>query len=169
MAAAQEVASNATSYGPTPAMNETKFTLDIKTTKTSHAMILEHGILHNRVENSDSKITSISAIHVTRWDSDQKECFEYSADGLSQPGFIGNSMTLLSSQMAHESHTCRTYNNDKGYFTIAEVIEKILKFERADRPQSEWLGSVNCNHIYFEGLLPSTLRKGYFYIVYGDL
>ena len=75
-------------------------------------------------------------------------------------------MTLETSQMAHESHTCRTYNNDKGYFTIAEVIEKILKFERADRPQSEWLGGVNCNHIYFEGLLPNK-RKDAFYIVYG--
>ena len=95
-------------------MNDTYFTLNIETTKTSHAMILEDGILHNRVEESDSKITSISAIHVTRWDSDQKECFEYSVDGLSQPGFIENSMTLQSSQMAHESHTRRTYNNDKG-------------------------------------------------------
>ncbi|XRB11433.1 Activating signal cointegrator 1 complex subunit [Pseudoscourfieldia marina] len=172
MAAAQEVASNATSsYGPTPAMNDTYFTLDIKTTNTSHAMILEHGILHNRVENSDSKITSISAIHVTRWDSDQKECFEYSADGLSEPGFIGNSMTLMSSQMAHESHTCRTYNNDKGYFTIAEVIEAIVDLERVDRPQSEWCGGVNCNHIYFEGLLPGKQKwtDATFYIVYGDL
>lgn len=69
-------------------------------------------------------------------------------------------MTLKTSQMAHESHTCRTYNNDKGYFTIAEVIDAIVEFERVDRPQSEWLGGVKCNHIYLdEGLLPSTLRK----------
>ena len=96
MAAAQEVASSATSYGPTPAMNDINFTLDIETTNTSHhshAMILEQGILYDRVEEPDSKITSISAIHVTRWDSDQKEYFEYSADGLYQPGFIGNSMS----------------------------------------------------------------------------
>ena len=43
------------------------------------------------------------------------------------------------------------------YFTIAEVINAIVDLERVDRPQSEWCGGVNCNHIYFEGLLVSYL------------
>ena len=61
--------------------------------------------------------------------------------------------------------TNKTFRNTKGFFTIAEVVEKICEFETFDRPKSKWFGGIDAHHVFFEGM--SKGEKGYS-ICYGS-
>ena len=139
--------------GPTAALKSmSRFALDIESTNT----VPFNGVLLNRFEQPDSKIISIHA-HLARYDRDVDDYVDYTPEELAQPGFVGKTMTLESVWEDMDSgeivaETRKTYNNEKGFFTIKEVVEAVEDFERINRPKSKWFGGVDCNHIFFEGL-----------------
>ena len=145
------------SYGPTPAMmigdDRINFNLEIKT-----------------YDHQDNKIKSITASRLDRYGGDDADEDDENSDGmidltpddLAQPGFIGDTMTLESSHVLASSHRSeRTYSNDKGYFTIAEVVQAIIKFELVDRPKCSPYGCIDDHHIYFEGLEPNEMNDAF--------
>lgn len=144
------------SYGPTPAMmigdDRINFNLEIQT--------YDH----------QDKIKSVTASRLDRYggddaDEDDENSYGFvdlTPDDLAQPGFIGDTMTLESSHVLASSHRSeRTYSNDKGYFTIAEVVQAIIKFELVDRPKCSPYGCIDESHIYFEGLEPNEMNDAF--------
>ena len=45
-----------------------------------------------------------------------------------------------------------TFKNDKGYFTVRELVDNIVEFEKEDRLASDWFGGVDTHHRFFEGI-----------------
>ena len=142
--------------GPTPALQDLSFTLEIETTDTAP----QQGILLNRFEEPDSDIASLDASPLRRWDESVDKFFELTPDEQAQPGYVGKTLVLESVKKTREgrvvSTTREVYNNDKGFFTLAEVVALIVEFERIDRPKSQWFGGVDCHHVFFEGLYPNS-------------
>lgn len=129
---------------PTPELNSIGFTIDIETTNTSPDEA--HPGLLNRFEEPDSEVLSVTASSLTRFEDD--DIYELTEEDENKPGFNGNELYLSS------EHMDWTYTNDKGFFTIKEVVECIEDFERMNRPKTEWFGGIDCHHIFFEGLHP---------------
>ncbi|MCP4512466.1 MAG: ABC transporter ATP-binding protein, partial [Fuerstiella sp.] len=96
--------------------------------------ILRNFNLEIKTYDHQDKIKSITASRLDRYggddaDEDDENSYGFvdlTPDDLAQPGFIGDTMTLESSHVLASSHRSeRTYSNDKGYFTIAEVVQAI--------------------------------------------
>ena len=142
--------------GPTPALQDLSFTLEIETTDTAP----QQGILLNRFEEPDSDIASLDASPLRRWDESVDKFFELTPDEQAQPGYVGKTLVLESVKKTREgrvvSTTREVYNNDKGLITMAEVVALIVEFERIDRPKSQWFGGVDCHHVFFQGLRPNS-------------
>ena len=102
------------------------------------------------IETKNSQMISLKAAQPWEYDEQLDKFIELTPEYLNQPGFVGNTLNLQS----WKGTTQQTYCNDKGFFTMAEVIDKIETFERFDRvdPKMEWFGGIDCHHIYFEGL-----------------
>ena len=80
-------------------------------------------------------------------------------DELNEVGYIGNSITLEHIRNTRDgriaSSTRRTFTSkqQKNYFSVADVIAIILRFERRDRPKSALPdGVVDRDQIHFDGL-----------------
>jgi hypothetical protein len=121
--------------GPTPNLQALSFILEIETIETTNQLLLHAGPLE-------------------RYDRTVDEFFKLSHNELTEPGFVGNDLTLVSMRTTRRAvtDTRRTYKTRKGFFTVAEVVKIIEKFERIDRPKSEWFGGIDCHHIFFEGI-----------------
>ena len=131
------------SEGPTPALQSLSFVLAIGTTDTAP----RRGSL-NRFEDPYSEITFLDAGEsLTRYDETAEEHIELTRDEQAEPGYVGDTLVLES-----ENTTRQIYNNDKGFFTVAEVVAHIVEFERIDRPKTEWFGGIDCSHVFFEGI-----------------
>ena len=121
------------SEGPTPALQSLSFVLVIGTTDTAPPY---------------SEITYLDASeNLTRYDETAEEHIELTRDEQAEPGYVGDTLVLES-----ENTTRQIYNNDKGFFTVAEVVAHIVEFERIDRPKTEWFGGIDCSHVFFEGI-----------------
>ena len=158
------------SIGPTPAMTKLSFTLHIRTTNTSP----QRGTLQNRFEEPDSEIISMHAGPLARYDRSTERHHELTEDEKREVGFRGKTLPLESVWIAPDPRrpdrtiaTRRTYTNTKGYFTIAEVVNIIEKFERLDRPKTRWFGGIDCHHTYFDGMCPNT-KNDAFRILWGS-
>ena len=116
------------------------------------------------IEMKNSRMISLKAAPLDRFDEGLDEWIELTPEELRQPGFVGNSLKLKS----RKGKTQQTYFNEKGFFTLAEVVEKIVDFERIDRkdPKNEWFGGIDCHHIFFEGLHP--IGDDAYYIYWGS-
>ena len=146
--------------GPTHALQEKlSFILDIETTNTAPCM----GMLVNRFEEEDSELKALHAGTLRRWDNDAGEHFDLTPEELAEPGFVGKTLTLEAVWKDSESgeivgETRKTYKNERGFFTVKEVVEAVEDFERLDRPKTKWFGGINCHHIFWQGLFPNKKR-----------
>ena len=140
--------------GPTAALQKLSFTLQIETTNTSP----QRGTLLNRFEEPASEITSLHAGALMRYDPSLNEHFELTRDEQAKAGYVGKTLVLKGrSRDGRVVDTTRhTYYNEKGFFTVAEVVALIVEFERIDRPKSLWFGGIDCHHVYFQGLRPDS-------------
>ena len=81
-------------------------------------------------------------------------------DEQAKPGYVGKTLVLESVWQTRDGRivdaTRYKCSNDKGFFTVAEVVALIVEFERIDRPKSQWFGGVDCHHVFFEGLRPNS-------------
>ena len=90
-----------------------------------------------------------------------------SEEVLQRPEFYGSQMTLCSEAGDFcTASTERTYPTNKYYFTLQEVIDNIVDFEVASRPNTLWLGGGDRDHVFFEGLVPYS--DGRFEIYWGS-
>lgn len=148
------------SKGPTPALQELQFNLLIETTNTSP----QHGTLLNRFEEPDSTITSLQAGTLEYYDRARDELVQLTTE-LHKPAYVGKKLVLESVWRTREGRivdsTRCEYNNDKDHFTVKEVVQRIVDFERTDRPKSKWFGGIDCHHVYFEGLCPNSKRDAF--------
>lgn len=104
---------------------------------------------------------SVSTL-VDRYDDEEDRMYEVGRDELTlEPGFWGKTLTLVSSMTGA---TRKTYENQKGYFTVAEVVEAIEDVESIDRPKTEWFGDIDSSHVFFDGLKLN--RAGDAYSIY---
>lgn len=150
--------------GPTPAMTGKKhvqFLLSIETTNTAP----QQGMLLNRLEAPDSQITNITHTDIDYYDKKKDALISLTDDELKRPGFIGDSITFHSIWTNKDdevvAQTKRTFTNTKGYFTIQQMVDNIVKFELLDRPKTCWFGGVDCHHVYFEGISKNEDNKTY--------
>jgi hypothetical protein len=150
------------SKGPTPALQKLVFNLQIETTNTSP----QHGALLNRFEEPDSAITSLHAGTLEYFDRARNACIQLTTDERHKPAYMGKKLVLESVWQDQKGRivdtTRREYTNeDKDYFTVKEVVKRIVDFERIDRPKSQWFGGIDCHHIFFEGLRPNSKRDAF--------
>ena len=113
--------------GPTPALQDLSFTLRIETTNTAP----QQGILLNRFEEPDSDIASLNASPLQRYDESVDELIELTPDEQAKPGYVGKTLVLESVKETRDgrivSTTREVYKNDKGFFTMAEVVALIVE------------------------------------------
>ena len=155
------------SHGPTPLLRSLNFVVHVETTNTSP----QQGMLLNRFEEPDSEIVSLHAGPIERFDRALNEHIELTRRELQQPGFIGSELPLESIWKTRDGRTVaetrRTFKTQKGFFTVSEVVKAVEKFERVDRPKSQWFGGIDCHHVFFEGLRPNA-EKNAFCVCWGS-
>ena len=54
----------------------------------------------------------------------------------------------------------KTFENDKGFFTAAELVSCIVEWEKIHREHKWWRGAIDAHHVYFEGLDDSLDLEG---------
>ena len=147
--------------GPTPDVQKLMFILNLVFNRPDE----RRGLLMNRFIHPEAEMVSVGVLddRLTFYDSDAEEHIELTAAQKKRPGFIGSTMTLYNQWMDKDENvtgeTKKTFRNKKGFFTIAEVVEKICEFEITDRPKSKWFGGIDAHHVFYEGM--SKGEKGY--------
>ena len=59
-----------------------------------------------------------------------------------------------------ESRTRKTFRSEGG-FTVKKLIDCKVEFEKEDRPKTNFLGGIDCSHVFFEGLNFSERHDAY--------
>ena len=141
------------SKGVTYAFNKNvTFILGVDTDKPS----VQHFPLLNRFEDPDSKIVNIFSNEITHYDKELEEQVPFTQEELDVPAFIGSEISLSSVWLDRKNkkvaETHMSFYNDIGYFTIQEMVDMVVEFEKVDRPKTCWFGGVDAHHVYFEGL-----------------
>ena len=155
--ATEETKDSNITHGVQDVMKNINFNLEIETTNTTP--VPENGLM-NRFEEPDSEIVSITHDNIRLYNN-EKENFDYLLeDDLNQPGYYGNEITFHQSYIDRKTKeiiadTKKTYYNDKGLFTIKEMVDNIVDFEKRDRPSTKWFGGIDCHHTYYEGIFPN--------------
>tara|TARA_B100000085_G_C18562441_1_gene520148 strand:+ start:663 stop:1214 length:552 start_codon:yes stop_codon:yes gene_type:complete len=155
--ATEETKDSNITHGVQDVMKNINFNLEIETTNTTP--VPENGLM-NRFEEPDSQIVSITHDDIRLYNN-EKEDFDYLLeDDLNQPGYYGNEITFHQSYIDRKTKeiiadTKKTYYNDKGLFTIKEMVDNIVDFEKLDRPSTKWFGGIDCHHTYYEGIFPN--------------
>jgi hypothetical protein len=165
--------------GPTDVLSEIRFVLDVGITNRRGR------IVSYNEDTRNTELTSLHAVGIWRGNREASETrsgknyqpfrWDLTPEDKSEPAFIGDVLKLISYEKAGQSldestigfedftkeatglglYTAMKYENQKGFFTVAEVIEIILQFERIDRAEVHASGnhSHSLDHIYFEGLM----------------
>ena len=124
-------------------------------------------MLLNRFEQPDSEIKALHAGTLMRHGED--DLVDLTPEELAEPGFVGKTMILESSPYRPGGkdsgddigETRKTYNNEKGFFTVKEVVEAVEDFERLDRSKTKWFGGIDCHHGFWQGLVPNEKEDAY--------
>lgn len=128
------------------------FILGVETDKPR----VQHFPLLNRFEDPDSKIVDIYSDDITYYDEALEEQVSYTPEELDVPAFIGSEISFSSvwfdrkGNKVAESHM--SFCNHTGYFTIQEMVDMVVEFEKVDRPKTRWFGGIDAHHVFFEGL-----------------
>ena len=142
-------------YGTQSNMTNIRFVLDIETTKTTP--LPKNGLM-NRFEDSDSEIVSINSTEIELWNEEFQYFDILLYNGLNKAGYYGNQITFHHRSMTEDTIIAdnqKTYRNNKGFFTIEELVENIVDFEKLDRASTKWFGGIDCHHTYYEGIYPN--------------
>ena len=140
------------------------FLLDIDTDKPRVAM----GPLLNRFESPDANVVNIGHTDIEKWDD--ADMIPLTQEELDVPAFIGSEISLSSVRFDRKgkkvtaSHM--SFCNHAGYFTIQEMVDMVVEFEKVDRPKTCWFGGIDAHHIYFEGLRKE--KDGSYRILWGS-
>ena len=83
---------------------------------------------------------------------------------LNKPALKRTKMRLMEEFAGHTEK--REYENNKGYFTIKEMVKNIVEFEKEARQYTDWLGEIDECHIFFEGL--EKVKEGEYKVKWGS-
>ena len=117
---------------------------------------VQHFPLLNRFEDPNSKVVDIYCNEITYYDKELNEQVPFTQEELNVPAFIGSEISLSNvwldrkGKKVAESHM--SFCNQKGHFTIQEMVDMVVEFEKVDRPKTCWFGGIDAHHVYFEGL-----------------
>ena len=114
------------------------FTLGFEMDKPSQQI----GSLLNHCEDTDATLLNISRTEIERWVNDHMETL--TPKELDEIVFTG--------PITFTNKVTKTFKNDKGYFTVRELVDNIVEFEKEDRLASDWFGGVDTHHRFFEGI-----------------
>ncbi len=137
----------------TDEMKKLCFTLDIETTNTAP----QRGMLLNRFEEPDSRIISINIGEVSYYDEKVGDLVPYTKAKLkTMPGYTADTMTFKSVWHDMKTNeitgtTIKTFTQEGG-FSCWDVLKCIKKFEKRDRPKTQWFGGIDCHHVLYEGI-----------------
>ena len=132
-------------------MNELSFTIEVDTDTSSYRM---HPMLLNRFESSDAELTNISHTEIDRFDKTLGTTEFLTLDELRKPGCVGQLLRLANEQ----SGTTADSKNTNGYFSIDEMVNNIVEFEKKGCRTYTWFGGVDAHHVFYEGI--SLCRDG---------
>eukprot|EP00117_Sycon_ciliatum_P014171 scpid93731/ scgid14542/ len=138
--------------GPTPWLENLRFKLSIETTDTTTAP--QTGSPLHKFEKPDSKIVSITTSAPSRYnDDDDAGVTELTSEEMQAPGFVGNKLVLHSDSCDLPLDQC-AFTNERGYFTIEEMLRNIAAFEKLDRahPSNMWFGGIDPHHYFYKGI-----------------
>ena len=154
--------------GPTDVLDEIHFVLDVGITDR-RGRIVSH-----RENTRNTKLTSLDAVGIWRGNQEASEtrsgqCYQpfkwdLTPEDKSAPGFIGEVLKLYGAggpgahrraMKFYPNHLNPNHLSLPPFFTVAEVIEIIVQFERIDRAEAHALGDHghSLDHIYFDGLM----------------
>ena len=131
---------------------------------------VQHFPLLNRFEDPNSKVVDIYCNEITYYDKELEEQVPFTQEELDVPAFIGSEISLSSVRFDRKgkkvtaSHM--SFCNHAGYFTIQEMVDMVVEFEKVDRPKTCWFGGIDAHHIYFEGLRKE--KDGSYRILWGS-
>ena len=156
--------------GPTDVLDEIHFVLDVGITDR-RGRIVSH-----RENTRNTELTSLDAVGIWRGNQEASEtrsgqCYQpfkwdLTPEDKSAPGFIGEVLKLYGAggpgahrraMKFYPNHLNPNHLSLPPFFTVAEVIEIIVQFERIDRAEAHALGdhSHSLDHIFFDGLVRS--------------
>ena len=81
--------------------------------------------------------------------------------------YFGNEITFQKIWIFNKDNTIaannkKTYTNHKGYFTVEELVDCIVDFEKIDRSSCKsWFGGIDCHHVFFEGVYHDKEKNTY--------
>jgi len=111
------------------------------------------------IGTDDSRVVSVTAHAPTLWIRGEHESLD-----TSEVAFVGEEMALYSEWLDVYNRlagtTTKRFRSESGAFTVKELMECIVEFEKEDRPKTLWGGGVDCHHIFYDGLR-HTEGKGY--------
>lgn len=148
-------------------MRNIKFTLNIEVADVASPTAYVKETLETITAGPIRILTDDRRRHLPSW----VDCTE---EERKRVGFIGNSITLQNVRHTGDRRiatlTRRTYTSkhQKNYFTVEEIVDILVRFERLDRPKSRMIhdGRIERDEITFDGMRRHHDHDGYFYSMY---
>ena len=144
--------------------NCVRFSIGIETSKPKKPI----GDLLNHCEDSDATVVNISIGRVSCYVAD--EFRDMRDEEMNECAFVGQKITFLgaSKSVKKDDYVCMSFENDKGYFTVKELIPHIVAFETANRPYTKWFGGIDTHHVNFHYLTKIARQNKLPYSKFGD-
>ena len=108
------------------------------------------------VEMPGANITSMQFSTPLKWDETRSDLIYVRPEEMSQVAFRGEELCIeTSSSLSSRKRMRMSFPTDEetGSFTVRQVLDNVLDFERAVRPHTEWFGGVDVGHVFFDGLV----------------
>lgn len=128
------------------------------------------GPLLNEFVKEGVKIKSISIDEISKFVYDEDEEVEIvllTKKELNTICYNEKKITLIEERSQFNKGFGKTFTNNKG-FTVREMFNVIVEFEKETRPLSNWFGGVDAHHIYFEGFRKYQDKENTYTICWGS-
>ena len=106
------------------------------------------GRLLNIFVKPDSQILDITKTNIYKFSEDY-DLIDLSEEEVNSLAYNNKSITLVNSATETE---LQFHSDNEQYFTVQELVDKIMEFEKIDRPKTDWFGGIDAHHIFYEGL-----------------
>lgn len=121
-----------------------------------------HLIMNITTDRERKQIKDMTIEEIQKYDKKTDEMNDLTKEELSHIEYPFSTITLKSFNENEITFDADTANG----FTVKELIECIKDVENIARPESNWLGGIDIDHIYFEGL--GKISNGVYEIWWGS-
>ena len=123
------------------------------------------GLLNKFVEPG-IKIKSISIDNIEKFLDD--EIVKVTEKELDTICYKGKEITLIEQKSDYHKGYMESFHTKNKGFTVKDMFNIIVEFEKKARPLSIWFGGIDAHHVYFEGLTQVSDKKNTFTICWGS-